>query len=122
MAEAQEKKEKKEKLAKDTDIEGEIFIKAEWHGSGPKMPPIRSENLLKKPVVHKNRRQYTQEEELKMLLQQLYIDVNDPRNQVIIKVLRETKNEFLVNLLRADSKNLLSNQQPFRHKLLNARA
>ena len=57
-----------------------------------------------------------------MLLQQLYIDVNDPRNQVIIKVLRETKNEFLVNLLRADSKNLLSNQQPFRHKLLNARA
>ena len=43
-----------------------------------------------------------------MLLKQLYIDVNDPRNQHIIKLLRETKNEFLVNLLSMDSKNLMA--------------
>lgn len=86
------------------------------------MPPIRSENLFKKPLLHKNRKQYTQDEELKMLLKQLYIDVNDPRNQMIIKILRETKNEFLVNLLTADSKNQLAESTPFRHKLLAARA
>ena len=56
-----------------------------------------------------------------MLLKQLYIDVNDPRNQKIIKVLRETKNDFLVNLLKADSKNSMSDVKPFRHKLLQAR-
>ena len=37
-------------------------------------------------------------------------------------MLRETKNEFLVNLLMADSKNLLSEVKPFRHKLLETRA
>jgi len=57
-----------------------------------------------------------------MLLRQLYIDVNDPRNQMIIKILRETKNEFLVGLLDGDSKNLMAETTPFRHKLLEARA
>ena len=85
------------------------------------MPPIRSENLFKKPMIHKNRKTYSQEEEYMMLLKQLYIDVNDPRNQKIIKVLRETKNDFLVNLLKADSKNSMSDVKPFRHKLLQAR-
>ncbi len=56
-----------------------------------------------------------------MLLRQLYIDVNDPRNEHVIRVLRETKNEFLVRLLFADSKNLLADTEPFRHKLLKAR-
>jgi len=108
-------------MKKENDILGEVFIKAEWKGNGPKMPPIRSENLFKKEKLHKNRYKYTQEQEYMMLLKQLYIDVNDPRNQSIIKVLRETKNEFLVNLLSADSKNLMADSQPFRHKLLHAR-
>ena len=51
----------------------------------------------------------------------LYIDVNDPRNEFIIKLLRETRNEFLVRLLSEDSKNMLSSTQPFRIKLLQAR-
>jgi len=55
------------------------------------------------------------------LLKQLYLDVNDPRNQFIIKLLKESKNEFLVKLLFEDSKNLLSDSAPFRHKLLAAR-
>ena len=44
-----------------------------------------------------------------MLLRQLYIDVNDPRNERIIKVLKETKNEFLIRLLKDDAKNPCSN-------------
>ena len=48
--------------------------------------------------------------------------MNDPRNQCIIKILRETKNEFLITLLTADSKNLMATCNPFRHKLLAARA
>lgn len=58
---------------------------------------------------------------MKLLLKQLYIDVNDPRNEKIIKILRETKNEFLVKLLYEDSKNLLSDIVPFRQRLLEAR-
>jgi hypothetical protein len=56
-----------------------------------------------------------------MLLKQLYIDVNDPRNESIIRLLKETKNEYLIKLLQADSKNLLAGDEPFRHKLLKAR-
>lgn len=85
------------------------------------MPPIKSENQFKKPSKGKNRREYTQQEEILMLLKQLYLDVNDPRNEQIIRVLKEQRNEFLVKLLKEDSKNLLSDLQPFRHKLIQAR-
>lgn len=56
-----------------------------------------------------------------MLLRQLYIDVNDPRNEKIIRFLKETKNEFLIKLLKDDSKNPGSHLKPFRHMLLEAR-
>lgn len=121
LAAEQSKRDKIEEVKRENDIEGELFVKAEWKGTGPKMPPIRSENLLKKPKVQKNRKEYSREEELMMLLKQLYIDVNDPRNQSTMKLLRETKNEFLVGLLRADARNLLADAAPFRHKLLLAR-
>ncbi len=55
-------------------------------------------------------------------MKQLYIDVNDPRNERIIKLLKETKNEFLLKLLRDDAKNPVSSLKPFRHMLLEARA
>ena len=57
-----------------------------------------------------------------MLLKQLYIDVNDPRNEGIIKILKEQKNEFFIKLLSDDAKNLLADEKPFRHKLLQLRA
>lgn len=85
------------------------------------MPPIKSENQFKKTKKPKNRNEYSHDEEVKMLLKQMYIDVNDPRNERIITVLREQKNEFLVKLFQEDSKNMLSDMQPFRHKLLQAR-
>lgn len=57
-----------------------------------------------------------------MLLRQLYIDVNDPRNEAIIRLLRETKNEFLIRLLKDDARNPCSHLKPFRHMLLEARS
>jgi hypothetical protein len=54
-----------------------MYIKAEWKGSGPAMPPIKSENLFNKAAPPKNRRLYAEEE----LAKNLYIDVNDPRNE-----------------------------------------
>lgn len=54
-------------------------------------------------------------------MRQLYIDVNDPRNERIIRLLKETKNEFLMRLLREDAKNPVSSLKPFRHMLLEAR-
>ena len=54
-------KEDEEKKKKDSDIKGYIYIKAEWKGNGPKLPPIKSENLLRKHKVVKNRNQFTEE-------------------------------------------------------------
>lgn len=85
------------------------------------MPPMRSENMFKKSATQKIRKNYTEEEQFRMLLRQLYIDVNDPRNEKIIKYIKETKNEFLSYLLNEDSKNPLYNLEPFRHKLMQAR-
>ena len=96
-------------------------MKAEWKNNGPFMPPIKSENLFKKPKSAKLRHKLTEEEETLMLWKQLYSDVNDPRNETIIRNLRETKNEFLVRLFHQDSRNLLADDEPFRHKLLKAR-
>ena len=70
MSEAQKKahqeKLDKERIAEEEavakDICGEIFVKAEWKNFGPHMPPIKSENLFKKPKSAKNRK--TEEEML----------------------------------------------------------
>ena len=57
----QEQEEKKkaedlEKKAREVDITGEIYYKVEWKGNGPKMPPVKSENLFKTGKVEKNRK------------------------------------------------------------------
>ena len=102
-------------------MNGVIYLKAEWKGEGPEMPPMRSENIFKMNQVQKHRKQYTVSEQDRMLLRQLYIDVNDPRNEKIIKFIKETKNEFLIQMLMEDARNPLSRVEPFRHKLLEAR-
>jgi len=108
--------------AKETDTSGVIYVKTEWKGEGPDMPPMRQENVFRQAQPQKNRKYYNENEQTKMLLRQLYIDVNDPRNEAIIKLLRETKNEFLIKLLKEDSKNPGHHLKPFRHMLLDARA
>jgi hypothetical protein len=96
-------------------------VKTEWKGEGPDMPPMRQENVFRQSAPSKNRKNYTSDEQQRMLLRQLYIDVNDPRNESIIRLLRETKNEFLIKLLKEDSNNPCHNLKPFRHMLLEAR-
>jgi hypothetical protein len=60
MEAEQLKKEGEEKKLQMGDITGHVFVKAEWKNNGPLMPPIKSENLFKKPKSAKNRREYTQ--------------------------------------------------------------
>ena len=103
------------------DIRGFLYAKAEWRGEGPEMPPIKAENIFKRKGIKKDRKQYNQEECRLMLLKEMYIDVNDPRNEALIRLLRETKNGYLLQLLEEDSKNPLFMVEPFRHKLLKAR-
>lgn len=86
------------------------------------MPPMRQENVFKHGQFQKNRKYYNEDEQQKMVLRQLYIDVNDPRNEAIIRLLREEKNEFLKRLLKEDAKNPCSNLKPFRHMLLENRS
>ena len=78
------------------------------------MPPIKSENLFKKPKSAKNRRDKT-------FFYQEQLDVNDPRNEFIINNLKTQQNNFFGNLLKKDSKNLLHDCEPFRTKILKAR-
>ena len=58
----QEEEEKKaeaaEARARETDVAGEIYYKVEWKGNGPKMPPVKSENLFKRGKVEKNRKEW----------------------------------------------------------------
>ena len=48
--------------------------------------------------------------------------MNDPRNEAIIRLLRETKNDFLIRLLKEDARNPCANLKPFRHMLLENRS
>ena len=66
--ELKKKKDELEKKAFDTDINGVMYIKAEWKGEGPEMPPMRSENLFKMRKAEKVRIPYTLEQQDRMLL------------------------------------------------------
>ena len=44
------------------DINGLIYLKVEWKGEGPEMPPMRSENLFKSNKIIKERKDYTEDE------------------------------------------------------------
>jgi hypothetical protein len=48
-----------EKLER-VDIDGSIFVKAEWDGYGDQMPPARSESIFSLDKGGKNRNYYTQ--------------------------------------------------------------
>ena len=41
-------------------IHGNIYLKAEWKGDGPEMPPMRVENIFKQSAVQKVRKTYTE--------------------------------------------------------------
>lgn len=45
--EEQKKFDAKNQQAINNDVSGIIYVKAEWKGEGPEMPPMRSENMFK---------------------------------------------------------------------------
>jgi|DEB0MinimDraft_12_1074336.scaffolds.fasta_scaffold03050_5 hypothetical protein len=103
------------------DCDGSIFVKAEWEGYGDQLPPAKSETLVQLNQAERNRNYYTKQEQFQMLQDQRPIDVNDPRNELIIKHMRTMKNDYLDRLLSLDSKFLLNDVNSFRHMLLRAR-
>jgi hypothetical protein len=62
------------------------------------MPPIKSENLFTKAAPPKNRHKYDEKD----LASLLYIDVNDPRNEKVIKDLKFLGNEYLMAMMKDD--------------------
>lgn len=47
------KKEREKKERK--NVRGDLVVKVQWQGSGAKLPPLKHENLFKKPKAPKNR-------------------------------------------------------------------
>jgi endonuclease I len=68
------------------------------------MPPARAETLLEMKQNEKNRFYYTKEEQYELLNKQKPIDVNDPRNEEIIKAIQRMKNDYMDRLLDNDAK------------------
>jgi len=102
-------------------LDGSIFVKAEWEGYGDQLPPAKSETLFVMNQSEKNRHYYTKQEQFKMLQDQKPIDVNDPRNELILKKMQNMKNDYLDRLLKQDSMYQLNDVTSFRHMLLKAR-
>jgi hypothetical protein len=82
---------------------------------------MKAENLFKQKAVEKIRKRYSRYEVLKIKNRDMYIDMNDPRNEAILRYLRETQNSFVKQLLKEDAKNPLHNIESFRHMLMLAR-
>lgn len=85
------------------------------------MPPARSEAIFKTPDAGKNRNYYDKDEENQLYKQSKLIDVNDPRNEIIVQKIAHMKNHYLEKLLQKDSMFPLADKESFRHKLLEAR-
>ena len=57
------KQEEEEELkAREKDWKGFMYVKSEWKGEGPEMPPLRSENVFQTAQPLKNRKDYSEEE------------------------------------------------------------
>jgi len=77
------------------DLDGTVFVKAEWEGFGEQMPPARSETLICSAQNEKNRRHFSKMEQHQMLKEQKPLDVNDPRNELLLKEMSKMKNNYL---------------------------
>ena len=81
------------------ELDGTLFVKAEWEGFGEQMPPARSETIMTKAQGEKNRNYYTKQEQYNLLQESSRLDQNDPRNELVIKALKTMKNDYLDRLL-----------------------
>lgn len=79
-------------------------MKAEWQGYGDELPPSRSKTIFRVNPSDKNRVQYTKKQQMQLLESAKPLDVNDPRNEEILKKVRTLKNDYLSQLLDQDAK------------------
>ena len=77
-----------EQVAKDTA--GMVEVSAEWLTRGGEMPPMKAENLFNQKAVEKVRQKYSRRDVHRIKNRDMYIDMNDPRNEAVLKYLRET--------------------------------
>ena len=98
---ADEKKRYEAELAslQGQDIDGSIFVKAEWEGTGENLPPARSETLFQLTQNRKNRHVTTDD----LLNGDSTIDVNDPRYEDMLKNMHAARNNYLQDLLKKDA-------------------
>jgi len=78
------------------------------------MPPARSETIMTKDQGEKNRNYYTKQEQYNLLQESSRLDQNDPRNELVIKALKNMKNDYLDRLLAQDAKYQLHDVTSFR--------
>ena len=78
-----------------SDVEGSLFVKAEWEGFGEAMPPARSETLFQLSSLKKNRFEADREEAAELMNEKKSIDVNDPRNEAVLRNLQNARNDCL---------------------------
>ena len=98
-----------------------VEVSAEWLTKGGEMPPMKAENLFNQKAVEKVREKYTKRDVRRIKNRDKFIDMNDPRNEAVLRYLRETQNLFVKQLLKEDARNPLHNLDSFRHQLLLAR-
>lgn len=103
------------------EVDGALFVKAEWEGFGENMPPARSETIMTRAQSDKNRNYYTKQEQYGLLTESNRLDQNDPRNELVIKALKNMKNDYLDRLLAQDAKYQLHDITSFRQQLIKAR-
>ena len=109
-------------MLEDKDIDGSIYIKAEWHGFGESMPPARAETLFQQQGAKASRRKPTIEQSEDLLSGKRSIDVNDPRNERVMQNLQQAGNNYHERLLAQDAQFQLAEvHASFRQELLLAR-
>ena len=101
---------------------GSLFVKAEWVGFGDRLPPLKivANKEGPDPNFHPEE-ELTEELKYEILHKDQYFDVNDPRNELKLKIMKEYKNSFLRGLLKRDAMIPLYGIVPSRHKLIKAR-
>ena len=105
----------KQRMAKESPVQGMLYYKSEWSGFGPKLPPPSLDKFeeKKKSRFESNRIEITD-------LNQMY-DLNDPRNEYVIQKLRELKNHQINRILERDAQMPYNDVLSLRQRLYELR-
>ena len=108
---------KNNKKTFENTYKGRIFIKAEWEGQAPDMPPTKIDdkgNLIKKQLNFKDLI-------TKINSYDYPFDINDPRNIMFFEQMKKKKTELLLKYLRKEYMLSFYDMKSLRHYLLSKR-